>query len=56
MHIPLPWKKIGVHYYDGVDINKRRTFHRRDAVCKALICGNHVYEMKNDLFVSKVDV
>ncbi len=56
MHFKLPWHKVGVHLYEGVDITQRRTFHRREARCKALVCGNYVYEMKGSLFMSKADV
>ncbi len=56
MHIPLPWHKVGVHRYEGVNIGQRRTFERKEARCKALICGNYVYEMNGSLFMSKIDV
>ena len=52
----LPWSKVGVHRYEGVDITQRKTFKRKDARCKAVVCGNYLYEMKTYLFASKEDV
>ncbi len=53
-HLTLPWSKVGVHRFCGLDLNMKVTFKREDIVCKLMICGDYIYEWYPEWTSSKM--
>ena len=55
INIDLPWSRVGVHTYGGLDYDNVVTFTRADAKGKAMICGDLICTLLTPWFLSKVD-
>ena len=49
----LPWSRVGIYKYCGVNPNVTHTVDREDILGKAVICKNFISLSKPDWFMSK---
>ena len=54
-HLLLPWKKVGVYKFAGVDIKKKIVLSKDDVECKLMMCGDYLYEWLQGWTMSKKD-